>query len=190
MYLLKDGSGGYHLCHDAEDIVLNIQLGLAIYEAEECRGESAQKLNWGERQARLYACDCADQALIYWAQVRPVDKRCREAVGVARRFALGDDVSKEELVGAACAAEAAGWNMVEIRGKAEGKEYARCSVCVLAAWSTTWAAGDSVWAAWGAATNARHAAEAAAYSIGWSGGDELYWQAKRLRQYLYGRVSA
>ena len=59
---------------------------------------------------RLFACDCAEQALPTYEKDYPDDKRPRKAVETARLFAEGK-ATQEELAaaGAAAAADAAAW---------------------------------------------------------------------------------
>ena len=93
-----------------------------------------------ESKLRLFACDCAEQALPLYERDYPDDKRPRQAIAVARRFANGE-ATREELAAAWDAAKAA-------------------------AWAAAWAAGDAAkaaaWAAWDAAKAAAWAAARAA----------------------------
>jgi hypothetical protein len=50
---------------------------------------------WDERTARLFACDCAEHVCIFTAGL-PDDKRPRQAIETARRYASGH-ATKEEL---------------------------------------------------------------------------------------------
>ena len=52
--------------------------------------------NWNERTMRLFACDCAERVLANFEERYPDDKRPREAIAVARRFANGE-ATREEL---------------------------------------------------------------------------------------------
>ena len=105
---------GYHLVRDA---TLLEWLGPRIFEAE-ARGammeeesklccESARLLRectgWNERNARLFACDCAERAL---ARSEQPDPRSVEAIRVSRAFANGEATS-EQLAAAWAAAWAA-----------------------------------------------------------------------------------
>lgn len=145
-------------------------------------------MNWGEREARLFACDCADRALDRWVKMGIVDPRSREVATVARRYALGK-ATAAELCAAEYIAEGAAWSVTRSYASV-GTWYNPINPAISAAWSVVWsasnyAAGNSVgngaeYAAWGAAANA---ADAAVKS-----NDERSWQAERLRQYLYGEV--
>ena len=59
-----------------------------------------------DRELRLFACDCANHVLYIFERQRPNDKRPREAIEVARRFADGK-ATKKELAAAGAAARAA-----------------------------------------------------------------------------------
>jgi len=60
------------------------------------------------RVARLFAADCAERVLPLCERERPGDVRPRQAIEVARRFALGV-ASAEERAAAWAAARAAAW---------------------------------------------------------------------------------
>jgi hypothetical protein len=91
----------------------------------------------GERDARLFACWCAEQVL-----PDDCDPRSRAAVDTARRFAYGK-ATREGLRAAWVAAEAAAW---------EAAESAATLAARNAAWNATWeaaydAARKAAWAA-------------------------------------------
>ena len=117
-----------------------------------------------EKVARMMAADFAELVLPIFERERPTDMRPRDAINVARAFALGS-VGTAARAAAWAAAGAAAWNAA---GDAAW-DAAR------AAWD---AAGDAAWAAWdaagaaawAAARDARDAARAA--------------QAKIIRKYL------
>ena len=48
-----------------------------------------------DRIARLFACDCAERSLPLFEKACPHDKRPREAIAVARAFALGGATPSE-----------------------------------------------------------------------------------------------
>ena len=110
-----------------------------------------------ESKLRLFACDCAEQALPLYERDYPDDKRPRQAIAVARRFANGE-ATREELAAAWDAAKAA-------------------------AWAAAWAAGD---AAKAAAWAAGDAAKAAARAAAWDAAMAAAWayQAAKLREYF------
>src|SRR3990167_7897769 len=160
---LKACEYGYHLCR-RDDLIL--WLGPVIFTAE-YRGkriddtdkivvQQARLLSkfetWNDRTARLFACDCADRALVL---IDKPDPRCIEAVRVARLYAIGE-ATQEQLAAARAAARAA-------RDAAGAAAWA--------AWAAAWAAGD---AAWAAARAAARAARDAAGAAAWK------WQTKRL----------
>jgi len=85
-------------------------LGPAIYEMEfagqvhddgnKYYGRKARLLRrldaWNDRTARLFACDCAERALLRERAVgREPDKRAWDATEVARRYAAGGATSEE-----------------------------------------------------------------------------------------------
>ena len=170
-------TSGYHLV-DAAHIVDFLNYGYHIYEAEgrgaclqdtdkSCWDEArlVRELRWGEREARLFACDCAERALDRLAERGvAVDARSRSAVAVSRQYAEGV-ATVDEL----SAAWAAAW--------AAAGDAARA-----AAWA---AAGDAAGAAARAA--ARAAAGDAAGDAAWDA--ERQWQTERLLDYLYGRTN-
>jgi len=137
---------GYHVV-DADHLVEFLDYGHHIYEVE-IRGavlsdgsklcaqqaRLVKELKWGEREARLFACDCAERALDRWAEHGTVDQRSREAIAVSRRYAEGE-ASSEELTAAGAAAGAAAGD---------------------AAWAAAGAAAGA--AAWAAAGDAARAA--------------------------------
>ena len=128
---------GYHLCR-REDLIH--WLGEVIYEVE-YRGEIVEDENkvvvrearitskleaWNDRTARLFACDCAEQSLQYFENEYPDDKRPRETIETARKFAIGAATCDELAAARAAARDAA---------RAAARD---------AAWDAAWAAA---WAA-------------------------------------------
>ena len=89
-----------------------------------------------ERDARLFACWCAEQVL-----GDDCDPRSRAAVDVARRYALGEATS-EELSAARDAAWDAAWDAAGDAARDAARD----------------AAGAAAWAAWAAARDAARAA--------------------------------
>jgi len=63
---------------------------------------------WDERTARLFACDCAEHVLYLYERDYPDDKRPRQAIETARRYASGH-ATKEELSAAGAAVYGAAW---------------------------------------------------------------------------------
>jgi len=129
----------------------------------------------GERNLRLFACDCAAHVLPLFEKKYPDDKRPRKAIAVARRYANGKATPAEldaagDAAGAAAGAaagDAAGAAAWDAAGAAAGA-----------------AAGDAAGAAaWAAAWDA---AEAAAGAAAWvaAGAAEKVWQGKRLIKVL------
>jgi hypothetical protein len=116
-----------------------------------------------DREARLLACDYAENVLPLFEKEYPNDKRPRECIEVARRFANGK-VTRAELAAAGDAAWAA-W--------ADARDAAWAA---WAAWDAARAAGAdaarAVWVATGAAAGARDAARA----------DEKEKQIKQFKQ--------
>ena len=110
-------SSGWHGCEDGDILEY---LNANIYEIE-TRGEvlkdsnkfTAQQIRlvrkcagWNEMTARLFACGCAAHVLKIFEKHRPSDKRPRETIKTARRFARGK-ATQEELAAAWDAAWAA-----------------------------------------------------------------------------------
>lgn len=178
---------GYHLCRK-QDLIY--WLGPAIFEAE-ARGERVDADNkvvvrearllrrvdtWNERTARLFACDCAERVLPIYEREHPNDKRPRQAIKTARRYADGAATNKE-LYTAYAAMNAA-----------------------RSARNATWSARDAAWAAMNAAYAAMNAAGSAAMNAAWEARDaagaarntvweaEHEWQTARLFEYLGGEV--
>jgi hypothetical protein len=108
--------------------------------------KAVAELEDGKRIARLFACDCAERVLHIFEREHPHDKRPRQAIEVARQFAVGE-ATEEEI--------AAAWDA------------ARDATDV--AWDAARDATDVAWdaaraAAWDAA---RDAARAAAWDVAW-----------------------
>ena len=108
------------------------------------RGRLVRRIEaWNDRTARLFACDCAEDALQY---SNPKDRDTLAAtIAVARRY-LDGEATKEEL---AAAGDAAG---------ASARASARA-----AAWAATWASAGA-----SARASARAAARAAAGAAAWA----------------------
>ena len=128
-----------------------------------------------EADQRLFACDCAARVLPIYERKHPGDKRPRNTIEVACRFATGD-ADEEELTAARNAWDAA-WDAARDAGDA--------------AWSAAWAAARAATssakdaardaardAAWYAECAARDATSSAAWA----------WQRARLAQYLIGEI--
>ena len=186
---------GYHLC-EARDLVE--WLGLEIWIAE-ARGEIIrsknktvvsgariiQKLdNWTDRNARLFACDCAEHVLPIWAKQYPSDDRPAQAIVIARKYVDGQATLKE-----LAAARAAAWDAAR---DAAARDAARDAAARAAAWAAARdaardaaaraAARDAAWAARDAAWAARDAAWDAARDAAWDA--ERRWQTERLMEIL------
>ena len=168
---------GIHLCREQD--LLGWLVGPAMYVAE-ARGKRIDSNNkivvrearllyrveaWNEKNARLFACDCAERALRrVTAKYGKQDRRSWAAIKAARRFANGeiDDAATSAATSAA--------------------ESAARSAARSAATSAAWLTADS--AARSAATSA---ARSAAWSAAWL--TEREWQAQRLMQYIRGEAS-
>jgi hypothetical protein len=104
---LMPRQNGYHLFRD-EQILYQLGIGPYIYEAE-YRGESVEteyaivvretrllrQLNWDERAAHLFACDCAEHALSAIEEAHPNEKRPRQAIEIGRSYATGQTIRRE-----------------------------------------------------------------------------------------------
>ena len=97
-------------------------------------------------EARLFACDCAENVLHIFEAKYPDDTRPRECISLSRRFAVGE-ATTEEL----CAAWVAAWDAAADAAAAAAD----------AAWAAVWAAADAAedaaWAAWAAARDKQKA---------------------------------
>jgi hypothetical protein len=176
---------GWHGCQDGNIIEY---LNANIYEIETCGNVligddkfTAQQIRlvracegWNEVSARLFACDCAEHVLPIFEKERPDDKRPRECIQVARKFARGKS-TQEELAAAWAAAGYAVW--------AAAWDAARAAAWA-AAGDAVWdaagdAAGDAAWAAAGAAAGdaARDAAGDAARDAVWDAARAAAWAA-------------
>lgn len=160
---------GLHACRDEQ--VLG-WLGPAMFELEydgepedagdKVIGRRARLLRrfeaWGERTARLFACDCAERVLPIYERDYPNESRPRMAIEMARRFAKGNATRKD-----LAAARDAAWDAARDSARA-------------AAWVAAWVAAlDAALEAteWAAASDAAWATERA-------------WQFHRLCEYLEG----
>jgi len=173
---LEPCKNGYHLCRESD---LVRWLGPAIYEAE-YRGDRVdaddkivvrearliRRLDtWNDRTARLFACDCAESVLHIYERSYPDDRRPRNAIEVARRYA-NREATDDELFAAWDAAGDAAWAAGDAAWDAAGD----------AAWAGGDAAGDAAWAAGDAARAAAwDAARAAAWAAVWA----AVWDAAR-----------
>ena len=162
---------GYHLCKPEHLILwLDEEIWIAEYKGEMIEQDDkivvqqarlvSRVETWNERNARLFAADCAEHVLLIWEEKYPNDTRPHEAIAVTRAYANGK-ASKGELSAARDAARSAAWS-------------AAGDAAWYAAWSATWsAAGDAAWYA------ARDAARSAA---GYAA--EKKWQTELLFDYL------
>jgi len=100
-------------------------------------------MDYDARVMRHIACDCAEDVLPIYERHYPNDRRPREAIAVARRYADGE-ATEEERVAAWDAARVAAWDTAMDAGGAAAWDAARA-----AAWAAAWDAASA--AAWGAA---------------------------------------
>ena len=118
---------------------------------------------WNSKTARLLSCEYAEHVLPIFEKMYPEDKRPREAIETARKFAMGE-ATQEELT----AARDAAWDA------ARDAAWDAASAAASAAASTAaWDAASA--AAWDAASAAASAAANAAAKAA-----ERRWQNKRL----------
>jgi len=196
---------GYHLCRKRD---LLEWLGPAIFEAE-YRGERMdtdnkvvvrearllRRLNWCERVARLFACDCAERVLSVFEVEYPGDDRPRRAIATARRYAVGEVIFKELAAAKTAASDAASdaaWDAASDAAWVAARAAARAAAGATA-WNAAWdAARDATWAAARAARAATRDASAAAWDATWDAAwaaardAEQEWQTVRLIWYLDG----
>lgn len=131
-----------------------------------------------DREIRLMACDFAESVLGLFEKKHPDDKRPREAIEVARKFAKGEATKKEMFV-AEDGAWAAAWDALEA---AEAAARAAADAAEDAAGE----AAEAVWAAAEAAASARAAAGAAARAARAAWAAERKKQKDILRKYCEG----
>jgi L-alanine-DL-glutamate epimerase-like enolase superfamily enzyme len=116
---LKPCENGYHVCTLEQ---LPAWIGPAIFETE-VRGEKVEagdkivvrearlkkRVKWDDKLARLFAADCAEHVLPIYEKQYPDDKRPRQAIEAARRYARGEiDAAAWDAAGAA--ARDAAWD--------------------------------------------------------------------------------
>ncbi len=149
-----------------------------------------------DRLSKLFACDCAERVLYLYEKEYPKDGRPRQAIEIARKFAVGEATQVElaaawdTRVAARAATENAAWDAWAAWAAVWAAEAAGD------AWAAVWAAeaaGDA-WAAeavWAAAWDARDATENAAWdaraaeAAGWAAETaEREWQSKHLKEML------
>ena len=140
------------------------------------------------REARLFACACAQAVLPLFERESPDDTRPRDAIDVARRFAHGE-ATQAELAASSAAASAAAWDA----SRDASRDAARA-----ASWAASWdaaraascaASRNAAWAASRAASSAassaasRDAASAASWDAAWDAAwdAELKWLVARLK---------
>jgi hypothetical protein len=123
------------------------------------------------RNARLFACDCVERALLYGqeAGLKP-SKHTWQMIKMARQFAVGL-ATEEDLI----AAWTAAWTAVKSAWSV--RDPSRNII-----WNTAWPVRDTVWAAGAAARDAVWAAQDTAGVVAKAA--EQRWQAKRLREYF------
>lgn len=178
-------------------IALVLNIGAEVYEAEPLEdihisGNSltcapariVRKMNWDERIARLFACDCASHTLRIFEGWRPNEKRPRRAIEVAREYTNGR---------ADANALQKAWG--DARDTASSTKYKESAYTDLIAYFAARAASDcaAVDVEWGerSATFAAAARSGSTrdkkgttvnQSIAWI--DERKWQVERLMRYL------
>jgi hypothetical protein len=183
---------GYHLCR-AEDLLEWLtSASYAVFEAEvhpaselveadqkvvARQARLVKRLHWNARIARLFACDCAERALVVWEKYGiPGDTRPQQAIAVARRYTEGRATQKELAAAhaAAGAARTAAWDVsAAARAAASAAAWAAAGVAQAAAWAT---AGDAAQAA------AWAAARAAAWATAGHADGDAAWAAERAAQ--------
>ena len=113
--------GMLHLCKDARQLLewLHAEIWEAEYDDAKLvidhgdklavqRARTVRKIEaWNERTARIFACDCAESVLSLYEKEHPGDKRPRQAIDTARRFADGKATKKELTAAWAAARNAA-----------------------------------------------------------------------------------
>ena len=149
----------------------------------------------GERELRLFACDCAEHVAHLWKAPVGSTWKPADAIAVARAFARGE-ATREELAAARAAARAAAWAAWDAAWAATGdaaRAAARAAAWAAAGDAARAAARAAAWdaaraAAWDAAWDARDAGAAAWNARDAAGAAERKWQLDRLRDYLEGNT--
>lgn len=151
-----------------EWILDNLGICDAIWALQACRESDKAGV---EREARLFACDCAESVLENFESKYPQDGRVRECINVSRMFARGeaDDAARS-------AAWSAAWSAVRSAADSAARSAARSAAWSAAQW-TAWSAADSA---------ADSAAQWAARSAVWSAADSAARdkQTEIFRQYF------
>lgn len=141
-------------------------------------------LLWNARADRLFACECAARVLGLFEAAVPGDPRPREAVDVARRFALGE-VDDAQRLAAADAAEVA-WRATRDWDQPSDNQRARVTAARAALAAAEERPGELT-AQW-----ASSAVETAGEEAGADGGAralaEIDWQVERLLSWLLGQT--
>jgi hypothetical protein len=136
---------------------------------------------WNEKNARLFAADCAMKVLPIYEKRHPDDDRPRKAIHAARAYAKHPtEKNRIRMAAAGAAAGAATWAAT----RDTARDTARAAAWAATRYTAWAAAGDTAWAAAGAATwdTARDTARAAAWAAAWAAAGA--WQTKRLAHYL------
>ena len=136
---------GYHLCRGGDlihwlgpVIWLSEVNGVVIECADKVVVSDARLIrrceHWNERNARLFACWCAEQVLPLFEVLHPHDTRPRDCIEVARAVANGDRPASDMAT-----ARSAAW-------AARSPTTAARAAAGDVAWAA-WAARDAAWAA-------------------------------------------
>ena len=146
-----------------------------------------RRLNWDDKQARLFAADCAERVLPLFENMHPDDPRPRLAIAAARNSANGN-IGAAAWAAARDAAAAAARDAARDAAAAAARDAAGAAARA-AAWEAAGAAAAAAAraAAWEAARAAAgEAAGAAAWAAAWeaAGEAERQWQTGRLLYYL------
>jgi len=128
-------------------------------------------VGYDKRVIRHIACDCAEGVLPIYELAHPDDRRPRDCIAVARRYADGEATEEEMAAARVAAVDAA---RASARAAAED-----------AAEDAAWAAADA--AAWAAAEDAagaaaKDAADDAVWAAVWAAADAAAVDAARARQ--------
>ena len=142
-----------------EWILDNMGVRDAIWGLQAVRDEDRVDV---ERDARLFACDCAESVLDKFESKYPQDGRVRECINVSRLFARGETNDEARLAArlaadsaARSAADSVAWSAACSAAYSAARSAARLAAR-LAADSAAWSAADS--AAWSAACSAARSA--------------------------------
>jgi len=128
---------------------------------------------WQKKDSVLFACYAARLVLKNYEDVYPNDKRVREAIESAERYAKSPTKKNRLAAESACAESAARSAWFAADSAAESAARSAWFAADSAAESAR-SAAESAWSAWSAARSAAWSAWSATRSVAWSAGSAAY----------------